>query len=158
MALIERIENTPDATNWPGKIPLNYIYTAGRAQEVFFSRIRDAGRFTGARCTKCGTVYLPARIFCERCFERIEGNWVNLPNRGLVETFTVCHETYDEQPKDPTIVAFIGMEGSDGGLMHWLSGVEPEDVYIGMPVKAVFKPKGKRKGGILDIEHFVPTR
>ena len=157
MALIERIENRPDAKYWPGKIPMNYVYTAGRAGEVFFGRIRDEGRFIGARCDECGAVYLPARIFCERCFERIEGKWVDVPNRGMVETFTVCHETYDERHKDPTIVAFVRMEGTDGGLTHWLGEVEPEDVYIGMPVKAVFKPKAKRKGSILDIEHFVPA-
>ena len=34
--------------------------------------------------------------------------------------------------------------------------VDYEDCYIGMPVEAVLQPKGKRKGGILDIKYFRP--
>jgi uncharacterized OB-fold protein len=157
MALIERIQDTRDAGYWTGRIPLNYVYTAGRAGEMFFRKLKDQGKFTGASCPKCSRVYLPARIFCERCFERLEGNVVDVPNSGVVETFTVCHETYDEKHKQPTIVAFIRLDGTDGGLMHWLAKIDPEEVFIGLPVKAVFKPKAQRVGSILDIEHFVPA-
>ena len=156
MALIERIQKTTDATSWPGKIPMNYVYTAGRAGELFFRNLIK-GKFTGAKCKNCDTVFFPARIFCEQCFSRIEGNWVNVKNKGIVHTFTVSHETFDEQPKKPTIVAFIQFEGTDGGMMHWLGGVEPEDCYIGMPVTAVLLPPKKRKGGILDIQYFKPA-
>jgi len=157
MALIERLQNTTDATHWRGKIPMNYVYTAGRAGEEFFKNLKR-GRFIGARCRDCETVYFPPRIFCEQCFERIEGNWIKVPNRGVVHTFTVCHETYDEQPKDkPSIVAFILFEGTDGGLMHWIGDVDPEECYIGMPVTAVLKPAKQRKGGILDIKYFKPV-
>ena len=156
MAQIERMQDTRQANFWPGKIPMNYVYTAGRAGELFFQKLKQ-GKFTGAKCDKCGTVYMPARIFCERCFERIEGNWVNAPNAGVVESFTVSHETYDEKPHKPTIVALIRLDGTDGALCHWLAKIDPEEVFIGLPVKAVFKPKGKRVGSILDIEHFVPA-
>jgi hypothetical protein len=157
MSLIERLQDTTDATFWPGKIPMNYVYTAGRAGDVFFKRLRDKGTFIGARCEMCDTVYLPPRIFCERCFERIEGKWVNLKNRGVVHTFTVCHETFKEEPKKPSIVAFVKLEGADGGLFHRLDA-DPEDVYIGMPVEAVLQPAKKRKGGILDIKCFKPRK
>lgn len=157
MALIERIQDTRAAGYWPGRIPMNYVYTAGRAGEVFFRKLKDQGKFTGAQCPKCSTVYLPARMFCERCFERIEDHYVEVPNLGVVETFTVCYETYDEQPKQPTLVAFIRLDGTDGGLMHWLAKIDPQEVFIGLPVKAVFKAKAQRTGSILDIEHFVPA-
>jgi len=157
MSLIERLQNTQDAQYWPGKIPMNYIYTAGRAGDEFFKRLRDKGSFIGARCEKCDTVYMPPRIFCESCFERIEGKWVKLKNRGHVHTFTICHETFDEKPQKPSVVAFIMFDGADGGLFHRVD-VDPDEVYIGMPVEAVLLPANKRKGGILDIKCFKPRK
>ena len=157
MALTDRIQRNIDATNWRGEIPMNYIYTAGRAGEVFFTALRDEGKFVGARCDKCGVVLCPPKMFCEGCFQNIEGKWVNLPNSGVVHTFTVCHETYDERPKEPTIVAFVRLDGAEGGIFHRIEGVDPSDMGIGMPVEAVFKPKKERTGSLLDIEHFKPA-
>ena len=158
MALIERFQNTSDITHWRGQIPMNYVYTAGRGNDLLFKAIMEKGKFVGTRCDKCGIVYLPPRIYCERCFERIEANTVSVPNKGVIHTFTVCNETYNETIKaEPSIVALIRFEGTIGGLMHWIEGVAPEECYIGMPVKAVLKPKGKREGGILDIECFKPA-
>ena len=85
MALIERLQKTMNATFWPGKIPMNYVYTAGRAGETFFKRIKDKWEFVGYRCERCGTIYLPPRIFCERCFERIEGNEVKVALEAAYE-------------------------------------------------------------------------
>ena len=51
-------------------------------------------------------------VFCERCFERIEGNWIDLKPHGVVHTMTECHESFDEKPKDePSLVAAIQLEG-----------------------------------------------
>ena len=50
----------------------------------------------------------------------------------------------------------VRIDGTDGGLIHYIEGMDPEDVAIGMPVEAVFKPKNQRKGSILDIKHFRP--
>jgi len=63
------------------------------------------------------------------------------------------------QPLDPPeIPAVIAVDGSDGGLLHMLGGVEPDEVRIGMVVEAVWKPVGERVGSILDIAHFRPRR
>ena len=158
MSLSERIQRNVDATAWPGEIPMNYIYTAGRAQDAFFKALRDEGKFTGTRCENCDIVLCPPQMFCERCFSNIEKATVDLPNRGYVYTFTVSHETYDEQAKDePSLVAMIQIEGTDGALYHRLGEVDPADVMIGMPVEAVFKPKNERAGSILDIKYFKPA-
>lgn len=156
MALIERLQKTTQATSWPGAIPLTYKYTAGRAGEKFLGALRDNGRFLGAECDACGIVYLPARTFCERCFARLEGSEVEVPNRGAVHTFAVSHQSYDEQPKEPSIVAMICLDGADGAIFHRLGEVELDRVAIGMQVEAVFKPKAERTGSLLDIEYFRP--
>ena len=158
MALVERLGKATEATSWKGEIPLTYVYTPGRAGEVFLKALRDEGRFLGARCQACALTYVPPRIFCERCFARIEDSFVDLGSRGVVEAFTICHESFDGRRKpEPSIVAMIRLEGADGLLMHRLGGVAPDAVRSGMVVEAVFKPKKAREGSILDVEHFEPA-
>ena len=41
-------------------------------------------------------------------------------------------------------------------MLHYLDEVKPEDVTIGMRVKAVFAET--RKGTIRDISHFKPVK
>ena len=158
MALVERLGRTTQATSWKGEIPLTYVYTPGRAGEVFLKALRDDGQFLGARCGACALTYVPPRTFCERCFARIEDSFVELGSKGVVETFTLCHEAFDGQRKpEPSIVAMIRLDGADGLLMHRLGDVAPDEVRNGMAVEAVFKPKKKREGSILDVEHFKPV-
>ena len=52
----------------------------------------------------------------------------------------------------------IAIDGSDGGFLHTLGEVEPDDVRIGMAVEAVWKPVSERVGSILDIAYFRPRR
>jgi uncharacterized OB-fold protein len=42
------------------------------------------------------------------------------------------------------------------GIMHLLGEVKPEEVKIGMRVKAVWKPAAERQGAITDIAYFKP--
>ncbi|MEW5946699.1 MAG: Zn-ribbon domain-containing OB-fold protein [bacterium] len=157
MGLTEKVHRNADLSAHPGEIPVNYLYTMGLAGEGFFRALKDRGRLTAAACPACGTVYLPPRIFCERCFERT-GKPFAVASTGTVHTFTVCHEEVDGSPKGkPEIVAAVRIDGTDGTLVHRLDGVAPGDVYIGMRVKMVLKPAKKREGNILDIMHFKPV-
>jgi uncharacterized OB-fold protein len=130
----------------------------GRAGEKFFRSIKDKGKFIGARCEQCDMVYVPPRIYCEECLARLEGNFVEVGTRGAVHTFTFCYEDMDgNRFEDPKIVAMVLLDDSDGGLVHFLKEVDPEEVYIGMPVEAVFKPKKDRQGDIHDVLYFKPA-
>jgi uncharacterized OB-fold protein len=158
MGLAERHGSTADLTHWKGRIPVNYVYTTGRAGEKFFQAI-SKGEFVATQCYGCGVVYLPPRTYCERCFDRLEDSYVKVAPQGEVHAFTICYRKMDGSPSDkPIIVSMIRIDDTDGGLVHCLSEVKPEDVYIGMPVKAVFQPKKERKGSILDIKYFRPRR
>jgi len=44
------------------------------------------------------------------------------------------------------------------GMLHLLGEVSPEEVAVGMKVKAVWKPQGERQGAITDIRYFRPFR
>ena len=114
MALIERLQRNVDATRWAGEIPLQYIYTAGRGGELFYLGIKERGEFVATRCEACGVTYLPAMMYCERCMDNIEANTIVVPNEGEVYTFTVSHETFDEQ--EPTFRKMIESMRIDTGL------------------------------------------
>jgi len=141
MALIERFQKTTDVGYWEGQIPMNYIYTVGRAGEKFFREI-IAGKLFGARCDSCKITYVPPRTYCEKCFARLEDSYVEVGTKGTVHTFTQCYETFDAiKKKEPSIVAVIRIDGTDGGLVHWLGEVDFEKVSIGMPVEQSLNPK-----------------
>jgi uncharacterized OB-fold protein len=158
MGITERISRTTDLTAWQGEIPTNYVYTLGRAEEKFFRTIMEKGRLTGTKCDACEIVYVPPRIYCEQCLERLEKNYMEVNKRGTVHTFTLCFEAMDGTRHDkPHILAMVKIDDTDGGLIHYLGEVKPEDVYIGMPVEAVFKAKNDRVGSIHDIKYFKPA-
>jgi hypothetical protein len=158
MALTERFEKTTQIGYWTGEIPLEYIYTYGRAGEAYFRNLMDKGTFLGARCGKCHITYVPPRIYCEQCFARLEESYVDVGDHGIVQTFTVLYKNLDGSKKEkPLAMAMVEIEGTDGGVVHCLGEVEPEEVYIGMEVEAVLKPKAQRQGAITDIKYFKPV-
>lgn len=155
MALVERLQETTNVGYWCGEIPLEYIYTYGRAGEAFYRTLMEREKILGAYCPRCNAVFVPATIFCERCFERIEGNYRELEPVGVVDTYTVLHRNIDGSKKEvPEVIAMIRIDGAVGGLLHYIKGIPTEDVRIGMKVRAVFKPKEKREGTLKDIEYF----
>jgi uncharacterized OB-fold protein len=157
MAILEKVDKLDNAIAWKGDIPITSRYTAGIAGERFFREIKDHGRFLGTHCPTCDLVYVPATMFCERCFTELD-EWVQIPNRGTVFTYTLLNWDLDEQPLDhPAIIAYVKLDGADGGLVHFLGEVEPECVCIGLEVEAVFKDAAEREGSILDIRYFRPV-
>jgi len=157
MGITEKIKRNIDMTSWKDKIPVNYIYTVGIAGEKFFREIKDNGKIVGTKCEKCEVTYVPPKIYCERCFSRLE-NYIDVGTKGTVHTFTICYENVDGTKKEePTIIAMVKIDGTDGGLVHWLGEIDSKDVEIGMSVEAIFKAKEEREGSILDITYFKPT-
>jgi len=156
MALIEKPSFLHQTRAWPGELPYEYKYTAGVAGERFLRELKENGRIMGSRCPACDFTYVPARLYCERCFARLE-EWREVGPEGTVAAYTVVHLDLEGKPlAQPQVIALIELDGADGGLVHFLGGVDPAEVYIGMPVRAVLKPPARRQGSILDIRHFRP--
>ena len=139
-----------------------YAWDAGVAIGAYLDGLRG-GRILGRTCRRCDRVLVPPRMFCEQCFRPTDG-WVKVPARGWVATFSVCYVTWDMQPLVlPELPAVIEL-GPDGpaalgprpGILHRLGGVDPDDVSIGMRVRAVWKPAREREGSVLDIRYWRP--
>ena len=158
MAITEKLTNTMKPTFWEGAIPIEYRYTYGLAGEKFFRAIKDKGTFVAAYCAACDVSFVPPKIYCDRCFAKLE-KYIDVGARGFIESFTVSFRNMDGSYKEtPRILAVIRIGGTDGGVIHYLEGFDMEDVALGMPVQAIFKPKSKRTGSIDDIVGFGPVK
>lgn len=153
MSLLKKDPNAPQA--WHDSLPVTSRYTAGLAGERFFRAIMDDGKILGSVCHRCAITYVPARQFCERCFDELE-DWIDVGTSGEVHTFTLLFENLDGTPcEEPEVIAFIKIE--DGGFVHKLDEIDLDKLEIGLAVKAVFKAKEEREGSILDIAYFKPV-
>ena len=149
---------------WRGTIPVQNLYTAGKAGEVFFRALRDRGVILGSPCGGCGIVYVPARSFCERCFGALETTRPVGPG-GRVEAVSEVHLNSDGKPLPrPMVLVAVRLDGAGTLLIHRIAvpssarrrGGVP--VRVGSRVRAVLEPRSRRRGSILDIRHFVPSR
>jgi hypothetical protein len=153
MTLLERDPNAPQA--WWGDLPVTSRYTFGLGGERFFRALKDEGKILGSYCPRCEVTYVPGRVFCERCLAELD-EWADVGLQGEVHTYTLLYADVDGAPLDtPRLVAFVKIQ--DGGLVHFLGEIDPEEVFIGMLVEAALKPKADRQGDIHDILYFRPV-
>ncbi len=114
------------------EMPVNNRYSYGLAGEHFFRVIKEEARILGTRCAKCGIIYVPPSIYCERCLSELD-EWVDVGTTGEIHSFTVLHLDAEGSESDhPEVIALIRL--GDGGLIHKIDGVSPADVFIGMKV------------------------
>lgn len=137
-----------------------YAWDTGVAINRYLTELKK-GRIIATECKKCNRIMLPPRLFCELCFVT-SNNWVYVQDAGTVNTFSICHVHWDasriKEGEKPYLPAVIEIDGASKGMgiMHLLGEVEPDQIKIGMKVKAVWKPEQERTGSITDIEYFKP--
>jgi uncharacterized protein len=145
---------------------LEYAWDAGEAISRFLAGLGE-GKIYGVRCRHCGRTVTPPRAFCELDFKPMD-EWVELPDTGTVNTFSICYVTWDMQPlRRPQIPAVIEIDGTTPrvGFLHLIGGTQGRtvadirrQVRVGTPVRAVWKKPSDREGSITDILHFAPAR
>lgn len=157
MSPLEKVTQVSQTQPYHGEIPVYGQYTFGIAGERFFREIKDNARIMGTTCKNCSLTYVPARLFCERCFNKLE-DWQEVGKKGVVHTYTVAYlDLNGSRLEEPVILAMVQINDACGGLVHRLSEVKPDKVKIGMPVEAVFETQAKRTGSIFDIKYFKPS-
>ena len=96
------------------------------------------------RCRPCGHVWYPPGPVCPRC---LSGVWSFEPmsGRGRVVAWTVFHREYFPELPPPYLVVSVALE--EGPLMIGnLPGVEPADVRLDLPVRAMFEVARLKEG------------
>ncbi|MHB8360424.1 MAG: Zn-ribbon domain-containing OB-fold protein [Thermoplasmataceae archaeon] len=139
-----KIEETQDGTVVYNVDPLivkshyeiDYIHSY--AQDSEFFRALGRKELLGSKCKKCGYTYGTPRGHCMFCGTETE--WHKLPLEGKIHSFTTCYfggELFlNETPFHLVLVEF---DGVDSLFMSRIIGVDAEDLYIGMPIRAKFR-------------------
>lgn len=106
---------------------------------LIWRRLPQRYRLMGTKCTTCGTHFFPPRQWCPTC--RRKGKIVEhrMKGKGLVYSYTVVRVPQQGfAMESPYVLAIIELnEGPK--LTAQICDISPEEVEIGMPVKAVFR-------------------
>lgn len=93
------------------------------------------GRLVVQRCQECGHHQLYARHRCLVC--RGPVSWVTASGRGTVYSYTVIRQQHARPFREwiPYVVALVDLEEGPR-LMTNVVGCDPDDVHVGMAVRA----------------------
>jgi uncharacterized OB-fold protein len=121
---------------------IDYIHSYAQ-DSPFFAGLAK-GKLLGSQCTRCHYTYATPRSYCMQCGSKTD--WMELPQQGKVHTFTTCYyggEAFLEEA--PFTLILVELEGVNTLFLSRLKGVEPQEVRIGMLVKAQFTKRPKFK-------------
>ena len=139
-----------------GKLEIPYKYFAGKFQSKALGLLRDEGKIMAVKCPKCKKVKIPTRSNCDVCFTKLDQLVEVGPAGKLVNWTVVNYAEPVHARKAPYILGMILLDGADTPIPHFVASVKPQNLKMGMKVKPVFE--SDRKGSILDIKHFKPTK
>ena len=136
-------------------VRLGYEHTVSPGETSYLLALAE-GRLIGQRCPACGKVYVPPRGACP-----VDGvptkEEVQLPDTGTVTTFCVVNVPFLGQAfPSPYVAASVLIDGADIPFQHLILGCPPEEIRMGMRVRAVWKPREEWDVGH-NIDHFEPS-
>jgi hypothetical protein len=102
-------------------------------------RLAERYKFAGNRCVTCSTVYFPPRMVCPKCRRKGKLEAMRLTGEGEIYSYTTVRvppEGYEFGA--PYVLAMIKLKEGPF-ITGQVSDIKPEEVSIGMPVKAVFR-------------------
>ena len=153
----EYVGNLKLITKVDGHVNIQYKWVYGTALGKFYNALRTEGKFYGIKCPKCHGVQCPPKSFCGICYVECT-EYVELPNVGVVETFTTVHMEFPGQPrKPPYTYGYIKIDGSHTHIYHIIADIEEKDIHVGLRVEPVWEDPEKRKGTLYDIKYFKPV-
>ncbi|MBN1944976.1 MAG: thiolase domain-containing protein [Bradymonadales bacterium] len=136
--------DTTTAQAFPGKIPMNYRYTAGHGGIRFYQDLAE-GKISGTWCPHCEATHIPPSGFCEygaitldpeRDVRPID------PPHGMVTAFTRVFEDRAGKPiEEPVVIVKVKFPGTIGGIFGHLQAEIGDIIEIGMPVEPVATDK-----------------
>jgi uncharacterized OB-fold protein len=130
---------------------IDYIHSYAQ-DSAFFAGLANK-KLLGSKCTKCSYIFATPRSHCMECGAKTE--WYELPKQGEVHTFTTCYFGGEAFLKEtPFTLILVEFEGVNTLFLSRLVGVKPENVKIGMKIKAQFLRNSKFKS--TDV-YFIPA-
>lgn len=91
------------------------------------------------KCSECGRLRFPPSPCCPECLS-LNAEWTPVSGKGQVYTFTIFHHVFNPAFKDDVPYATCIIELQEGPrVLSNIVDCRPEEIYIGMPVEAVFE-------------------
>jgi uncharacterized OB-fold protein len=133
------------------------IQHSASAEESRYLIGLSEGKLIGQRCPACGKVYVPPRGACPTDGVPTTTD-VELPDVGTVTTFCVVNVPFQGQRvPSPYVAASVLLDGADIAFQHLILGCEPDEVRMGMRVRAVWRPREEWGTTSENISHFEPA-
>jgi len=135
---------------------LPYHYVAGDYRARYLRALKDKV-ILGSKCSKTGKVFVPPIIASPESFAPAD-EFVEVADRGVITTFCIVNSPVIGRALEvPYVAASVALDGADISIYALIQECKPEEVRMGMRVRAVWKPDGERQGSHEDILHFQPT-
>ncbi|MGA1794053.1 MAG: Zn-ribbon domain-containing OB-fold protein, partial [Thermoplasmatota archaeon] len=143
MTFLEKQTDPTTPMHWRGNMQADYFYSNGVAGDKFFKHILKKDTLLASECPKCGTVFLPPRLYCEDCFCGIdEKDWTEVEANGVIRVNTTAMiDAHNEPLEEPVVIALIDIDETDGAMLGRIKTDMLGLDLCGVMVKAVFRPK-----------------
>ena len=157
VTLPEALASAEAVTSVCTPIRLSYTYTPGRALSRYLRAMADK-RILGERCGVTGQVLVPPRGVSPLA-GTATSEVVELADTGYVESFNITRVPIERRPdlKPPYCSAWIVLDGASVGFLGLVIDIAPEDVRIGMRVRAVWKPDDELETSAANVLGWAPT-
>ncbi|MFX0175847.1 MAG: Zn-ribbon domain-containing OB-fold protein [Candidatus Hodarchaeota archaeon] len=123
--------------------------------EKFYNGL-DEKVIYGTKCTKCGKVYFPPKVWCQDCLEK-SNKLIELPQTGILKNHLNninSNHSKKKTNKIDEIYGLVQIDMSDTPLIMPLFNVNTENIQDGMKVKVVWEES--KKSDSLKIVGFEP--
>jgi len=113
--------------------------------DISYERFLSEDKLMGSRCQKCGSVFVPPRPICTKCYGS-EMEWAEMKGKGQLAAFTsiaigppfMIKEGYDR--KHPYVCGVVALEEGVRVVarIDGVDGTKPETIKIDTPLSAEF--------------------
>jgi len=118
--------------------------------DISYEQFLNEEKLMGSRCKKCGTLFVPPRSICIKCYAT-EMEWVEMKGKGKLAAFTcisvgppfMIAEGYDR--KRPYCSGVVALEEGTRVVarIEGVDGSKPETIKIGAPLQVEFLHRGE---------------
>ncbi len=110
--------------------------------KTFFDYLKEK-KLMGVKCLNCNNLMIPPRLICTEC-KKANLEWFEFKGVGTLATFTILHVAPTPlKDKAPYILGLVKLDEGPliTGRIIDLASSKPENIWIGMSVKANFIPE-----------------
>ena len=118
--------------------------------DISYEQFLNEEKLMGSRCKGCGTLFVPPRSLCVKCYSS-DMEWVAMKGKGRLAAFTcitvappfMIAQGYDR--KNPYVSGVVELEEGVkvDARIEGVDSNRPDDIKVGMPLSVRFLHQGK---------------